>query len=178
MSQERLHRERIGQALQTAVQQLQRVPPEKALMEFVAETEWVQDFLSRTSIRNFEVVVDEPESLGGSNAGPNPMELLLAALGTCQVILFAAYATFLQVPLEGLRVRVSGRLDPRGFFGVAEVPCGYQAVNYEIHLEGPAEAEQVRQLAELAESRCPVLDTLQRPIPVQGRVFLRGQPVG
>ena len=37
--------------------------------------------------------------------GPNPVEIVLAALGTCQEITYRAYATALGIPLE----RVSGR---------------------------------------------------------------------
>lgn len=34
----------------------------------------------------FTVTIDEPEQLGGTNTGMNPVELILAALGACQAI--------------------------------------------------------------------------------------------
>src|SRR5690625_5523228 len=36
--------------------------------------------------RGFEIIVDEPESLGGTDTGMNPVEMVLCALGACQAI--------------------------------------------------------------------------------------------
>ncbi|MFO8001534.1 MAG: OsmC family peroxiredoxin, partial [Marinilabilia sp.] len=33
--------------------------------------------------RNFEIVVDEPRNLGGTDQGPNPVEYILAAYAGC-----------------------------------------------------------------------------------------------
>jgi OsmC-like protein len=49
--------------------------------------------------------------LGGTDAGPNPVELVLAALATCQEITYRAYATALGIPLESVSVRLEGLLD-------------------------------------------------------------------
>ena len=41
-----------------------------------------------------ETAVDEPPVMpGGKDKGPNPMDLCLAALGTCQEISYKAFAT-------------------------------------------------------------------------------------
>lgn len=39
-----------------------------------------------TQVRQFELVIDEPKSLGGTDTGMNPVEALLASLGACQSI--------------------------------------------------------------------------------------------
>lgn len=31
--------------------------------------------------RNFEMIIDEPKNMGGTDGGPNPVEYVLAALG-------------------------------------------------------------------------------------------------
>lgn len=42
--------------------------------------------------RNFQVTIDEPKELGGTDTGMNPVELLLCALGACQAIVARVYA--------------------------------------------------------------------------------------
>ncbi len=54
-----------------------------------------QPYTTTATIRDKHVVVaDEPSSLGGADLGPNPYELLLAALGACTNITTAMYARF------------------------------------------------------------------------------------
>jgi uncharacterized OsmC-like protein len=42
--------------------------------------------------RNFKIIMDEPKDMGGTNKGMNPIEAVLCALGSCQVIVAAAFA--------------------------------------------------------------------------------------
>lgn len=137
-----------------------------AVAEFSAATELVEGFQTKASIRQFTVDVDEPPALFGTDTGPNPVELVLGALGTCQEIVYAAYAAVLGIPIDSLRINVKGNLDLRGFLNVAEVPAGFTDVDYEVDIKSPAPSERIRQLAELVNAHCPVLDTIQRPVPV------------
>ncbi len=80
-------------------------------VEFDAHTELVEGFLTKAQIRQFTLYIDEPPQLGGTDKGPNPVELVLAALGTCQEIVYAAYAAVLGIPLDSVKITVKGRLD-------------------------------------------------------------------
>jgi uncharacterized OsmC-like protein len=50
---------------------------------FAIETHSVSATHLDVSAREFTFTVDEPTKLGGSNAGPNPVEYLLGALAWC-----------------------------------------------------------------------------------------------
>ncbi len=144
-------------------------------LTFNADTRLVEGFLTDVRIRTFDLHIDEPPALGGTDRGPNPVELVLAALGTCQEIAFATYARLLGIPLTDVRVAVSGELDLRGFLGAADVPAGYTAITYEVEISSPASSERVAELVEAVNQRCPVLDILSRAIPVEGTYRLNGE---
>ena len=103
---------------------------------FSVNSKQVENLRSEASIRQFSLTVDEPPTLGGSDAGPNPVELVLAALATCQEITYRAYATALGVPLESVSVKLEGVLDLRGFFAVDDrVRSGFTGVQGTVTLK-------------------------------------------
>ena len=118
-------------------------------------------------MREHKLVVDEQAELGGGDAGPNPVELVLAALGTCQEITYRAYATALGIPLERVSVNLTGTIDLKGFFAVDDtVRPGYQKVTGTVRLESTASDEQLEMLRNAVNAHCPVLDIIRNPVPV------------
>jgi putative redox protein len=105
-------------------------------------------------------LVDEPVSSGGLGTGPNPFDLLSAALGSCTAMTMRLYAERKAWPLTRARVQVThhrGTLQARDSF------------HREITLEGPLDETQRTRLMEIAE-RCPVHLTLQRGADVTSRL--------
>ena len=144
-----------------------RADATKANAVFSVDSRQVEGLRSEAEIRQFSLTVDEPPSLGGSDAGPNPVELVLAALATCQEITYRAYATALGVPLESVSVRLDGVLDLRGFFAVDErVRPGFTGVQGTVTLKSSATKEELAKLKEVVDAHCPVFDILRAPVPV------------
>jgi len=118
-------------------------------------------FVEETGLGRFQVeartgasaiLIDEPVSAGGLGTGPNPFDLLCAALGSCTAMTVRLYAQRKAWPLTRARVRVThhrGTLQARDSF------------HREITLEGPLDETQRARLMEIAE-RCPVHLTLER----------------
>ncbi len=142
--------------------------PARARLVFKAETQLKANVCCTAKVRNFPVMtIDEPPELGGGNAAMNPVELVLVALGTCQEIMFSAYAAVMGIPLNEVKVDVKGYLDARGLFGLdAATPAGYQRITFETTIKSSADDATIRKLIETVEERCPLLDTLARPIEV------------
>lgn len=116
---------------------------------------------SIASIRKHQVTIDEPKSLGGTDKGPNPVELILAALGGCLNVLLASLAPRHEVELRGVQIDVEGDLDPDGYMERnPNVRTGLQEVRYRVTVDSPSDPEKVQALIEHAERLCPVKDTL------------------
>jgi len=151
-----------------------RANPHNAVATFSADSRQVEGLRSETKIRQFSLTVDEPPNLGGTDAGPNPVELVLASLATCQEITYRAYATALGIPLESVSVKLEGSLDLRGFFAVKDgVRAGFDAVRGVVNLKSSAPAADLGKLKEVVDAHCPVLDILRAPVPVDLKLETR-----
>jgi uncharacterized OsmC-like protein len=110
------------------------------------------------------LTADEPVSIGGADAGPNPYELLLAALGACKSMTIRMYADRKGLPLRRTTIRL--RHDRVHATDCAE--CEQQVgmlsrIRSEIDIEGPLREQDRRCLLEIAD-RCPVHRTLSSEI--------------
>jgi uncharacterized OsmC-like protein len=65
------------------------------------------DYVQNISVGHHLFQADEPVNSGGLDAGPDPYELLLAALGTCISITLRMYAERKLWPLESVQVRLT-----------------------------------------------------------------------
>lgn len=162
--------EKLAKAIQE-LQQTVRTTPGAERAEFRAVTVSPEDtFATDSSVRGFAVRLDEPTALGGADSGPNPVEAVLAALGSCQAIVYRAYASALGLQLDRVEVDARGTLDLRGFLGLAPVAPGYQEVSFRVRIESPEAPEKIRELTRIVDEHCPVLDVLRRPLHVVGKV--------
>lgn len=151
--------------------------PAAAKVVFRASTSLEEDVRCSAKVRDFPVMsVDEPPELGGGDAGMNPVELVLVALGTCQEIMFAAYSSFMGIKLDECKVEVKGYLDLRGLLGLdSSITPGYQKIVYETKLTSSASDSELLKLIEVVEGHCPVLDILTRPQVLTGKAIVNGK---
>jgi uncharacterized OsmC-like protein len=143
-----------------------RAHPENGMATFSVDSRQVEGLRCETKIRQFSVTVDEPESIGGTDAGPNPVELVLGALAACQEITYRVYAEALGIPLESVSVKIEGDLDLRGFFAVKDgVRPGFQNIRGTVQLKSSASNAELARLKKNVDAHCPVLDILRSGVP-------------
>ncbi|TMN21661.1 OsmC family protein [Lentibacillus cibarius] len=117
--------------------------------------------------RGFEVAIDEPKQLGGTDTGMNPVELILAGLGACQAITARTYANQFNIKLDDFWVELEGILDIDGMMHKADVRPGYSDISYNIHIQTDAPKDKVEEFIAFIEKTCPVGDTLANPVNVK-----------
>ena len=123
------------------------------------------------SIRDFTVIIDEPEKLGGTNAGPNPIEIELASLAGCLNVTGHLVAKEMGISLEKLEMKVSGSLNPAKFMGRgSDERAGYKTISVSLDVESDASAEDLERWRAQIEDRCPVSDNLSNGTNVEVRI--------
>ena len=127
-------------------------------------------FRTEVEVGGHHLVVDEPVPVGGTDAGPSPYEMLLAALGACTAMTLRLYADKRKWPLERVRISLQHhKVHAQDCAECDRKPTKMDVVERVLFLEGALSDEQRAKLLEIAE-RCPVHQTLQSKIRVNTTV--------
>jgi putative redox protein len=128
-----------------------------------------QDFRQEIAAGKQNFVADEPASLGGGDAGPDPYDYLLTALGTCTSMTIGFYARRNRLPLENITVSLSHSRIYAADCEECETREGMlDRIDVEVEMTGPLTREQHAKLMEVA-ARCPVHRTLTSEINIRLR---------
>lgn len=105
------------------------------------------------------LVADEPQGIG-DGLGPDPYELLLAALGSCTVMTLQLYARRKGWPLDKVDIELShGRVHARDCEDCEQDDGIVERIEVRIRMEGELDEQQRERLAYIA-TRCPIRKTL------------------
>lgn len=119
-------------------------------MNRTVESVWEGGYRCAVRAGRFELIVDEPESVGGTDAGPQPTDLFLASVASCFTLAIAHVAGKRGVPLGDVQVTATGTYDGPSF---AEIVIDVHCSPSPPGLDG---------LLAAAERVCYVSNTLRR----------------
>ena len=138
---------------------------------FTTVTEWVDGSLARTTARSFTIETDEPAPLGGTDKAIDPMELLLAAVGTCLQIGWVTHANRRGIDFRSLRIETRGDYDLQGYLGLdASVPPGYLNIPYPVEVDTVADPAVLEEIRAAAENGSPVTQNVLQGTPIRSEI--------
>ena len=141
--------------------------PHVADTTWCAEVNWDGGLRSSAKVREFTPSKsDEPEQLGGSNTGPNPVEQILGALGSCLAVGYAANATAAGITIKDMKIEVEGKLDLHTFLGLKDGNAGFSDIKVRVKLDSDADPDALQALHDRVTGTSPVGHTLGRAIPL------------
>ena len=119
------------------------------------------------SARNFKMVIDEPEHLGGDDQGANPVEYLLGALSGCLNVVGHMVAKEMGFDFKGMEIDIEGGLNPAKFLGKpSNERTGYQYINVKIRPNTEMDEDTLKKWVKTVEERCPVSDNIRNATPI------------
>ena len=134
-------------------------------------------YVEEVLVGGHRLLADEPSEAGGTDAGPGPYELLLAALGTCTCITVRMYAQRKQWPLEAVRVTLThAKVHAEDCVACETEVRSIDQIEMEISLVGDLSGEQRQRLLAIA-GKCPVHRTLTSQVRINARAGHLPEPV-
>ncbi|HEV3371536.1 MAG TPA: bifunctional alpha/beta hydrolase/OsmC family protein [Xanthobacteraceae bacterium] len=112
------------------------------------------------------LVADEPVASGGADSGPNPYDLLLAALGACTAMTLRLYAERKALPLDRVTVKLRHAKIHAADCAACETKEGMiDHIERGIVLQGALDADMRARLLDIAD-KCPVHRTLTNEVDI------------
>jgi putative redox protein len=123
-------------------------------------------FYTEINVNQHSLVADEPVSIGGTDLGPTPYDLLASALGACTAMTIRMYADRKKWKLTEVNVQVKHeKTHARDCANCDEKPNQIDQFSREIEVVGDLSAAQKEKILEIA-NKCPVHRSLHAEVKV------------
>src|SRR5688572_33038381 len=126
------------------------------------EATWDGGYRCTVATRQFRITIDEPESAGGGDTGPQPSEVFLASLAGCFTLALYHEAKKRDIELPDITVRATGTYQGPGFGRLA------------VAVSSSADPQILESLVEPAKRVCYVSNTLRNVADVEISLAQKG----
>jgi uncharacterized OsmC-like protein len=117
---------------------------------------------TEVKVRHFDpVITDEPDSMGGTNTAPSPLETVLVALVGCDGVIINGVAAAMNFDCSGVDFDCTSQIDVRGPKGVKGVRPYFETVDITLTVYTDESPERFAKLQANVENRCPVMNLMR-----------------
>jgi len=156
-----------------------KLEPSMADFKFNATTRWIKGGHCQTKIQNFTgantedksrnkpfiLDGDEPPVLLGENHGPNAVEALLHALGSCLSVGITYNAAAWGINIKSLSFDIAGDINLHAFLGLSESSRpGCSNIQVKINIDADTSQQKIEELCKYVEKTSPILDCIRNPV--------------
>jgi len=106
-------------------------------------------------------VIDQPKMAGGTDEGPNPLEIFLSSLPACICAIGRIIAMQRKIDLRGIQVEVEGDIDKDFLMGkTQEGRSGFTEIRSMVKIDADMSDEEKNSFLHEIEMRCPIADNM------------------
>ncbi len=127
----------------------------------IVKVEGVQDGHFKMEFRagNHTMTIDQPKPMGGTDAGPNPLQYSLFALAGCVGAIGRIIANQRKLDVRGFKVSCEAELDTDNLLGQSNTQrAGFQHVKVVADIDADMTAEEKASFLAEIDARCPISD--------------------
>ena len=113
------------------------------------------------------VLVDQPQSMGGSDSAPTPLEYVFIALGSCLVTVAKIVASQKRINLRKVDVEISGDINLAVLRGQERNErAGFRSIDVKVNIDADLSKEEKMEFLHEIDQRCPVSENLLNTTPI------------
>ncbi len=133
--------------------------------QVVVRNEKERGYLTEVLANGHYLIADEPTSVGGTDLGGTPYDLLVSALGACTAMTIRMYANHKGIDLHEVKVHLNREKRHAADAESLDEKSKVEIIDLELELSGNLTDAQRARIAEIA-GRCPVHKTLTQGLAV------------
>lgn len=106
-------------------------------------------------------IIDQPKMAGGTDLGPNPLEIFLSSLPACICAIGRIVATQQRITLRSITATTEGDIDKDFLMGkTTEGRAGFTEIRTTVEVDADLSAEEIENFIVEVEKRCPIADNI------------------
>ena len=122
----------------------------------------------------FELFIDAPGGLDGTNIAPSPLLVILASIGGCIIAVTKFWAKIMDINIQELKVFSRGHINLGAIFGIddSKLP-GYDKLEPVLRIKADAPKEKINELMDKVFNHCPVITNFGGASKITPKVQIR-----